>query len=55
LVDLPEFLVPLIDIFGFLPGVGVIFVCLGRISAVMFTPLEDLLKDGLIDLKWSLA
>jgi hypothetical protein len=44
-------LVPLIDICGFLAGVGVIFVCLGRVSAVMFTPLEDLLEDGLVDLK----
>ena len=51
LVDLHEFLVPLIDICRFLTGVRVIFVCLGRVSAVMFTPLEDLLEDGLVNLK----
>jgi hypothetical protein len=48
-------LVPLIDICGFLAGVGVIFVCLGRVSAVMFTPLKNLLEDGLVDLKKRLA
>jgi hypothetical protein len=51
LVDLHEFLVPLIDIGGFLAGVGVIFVCLGRVSTMMFTPFEDLLEDGFVDLK----
>jgi hypothetical protein len=51
LIDLHEFLVPLINICSFLTGVRVIFVCLRRVSAVMFTPLEDLLEDGLVDLK----
>ena len=51
LVDLHEFLIPLINICGFLARIRVIFVWLGRISAVMFTPLEDLLEDGLVDLK----
>ena len=55
LVDLHEFLVPLIDICSFLTGVRVIFVCLGRVSAVMFTPLKNLLEDGLVDLKKRLA
>jgi hypothetical protein len=48
-------LVPLIDICGFLAGVGVIFIRLGRVSAVMFAPLKNLLEDGFVDLKKRLA
>ena len=51
LVDLHELLVPLIDVGGLLARVGVVFIGLGRVVAVVFTPFDDLLQDGLVDLK----
>ena len=55
LIDLHEFLVPLVNICSFLAGVGVVFVGLGRIGTVMFAPLDDLLQNSFVDLKDILA
>lgn len=50
LVDLHEFLIPLLNVRGLLAGIGVIIVASDGIVAVMLAPLEDLLKNRLIDL-----
>jgi hypothetical protein len=55
LVDLHKLLVPFIDVRCLLARVGIVFVGLGRITTVMFAPLDDLLEDGFVDLKKRLA
>jgi hypothetical protein len=50
LVDLHELLVPLLDIGGLLAGVGVIVSGSWWVILVVFTPLDDLLEDLVIDL-----
>jgi hypothetical protein len=43
-------LVPFLNVCGLLAGIGVIVDGGGRIVLVMLAPLNDLLKDGLVDL-----
>jgi hypothetical protein len=50
LVDLHELLVPLLDIGGLLAGIGVIVSGGWWVILVVFTPLDDLLEDLVIDL-----
>ena len=50
LVDLHEFLVPLFNVGSLLAGVGVIVLGSGGIKFVLFTPLENLLEDGFVDI-----
>jgi hypothetical protein len=50
LVNLHEFLVPLFDIGGLLAGVGVIVGGGWWVILVVFTPLNNLLEDLVIDL-----
>jgi hypothetical protein len=51
LIDLHEFLVPLLDISGLLAGIGVV-VSGGRgVVLVMLAPLNNLLKNRLINLE----
>jgi hypothetical protein len=50
LVDLHEFLVPLVDVGRLLARVRVIILGGGRVVLVVVAPLEDLLHDSLIDL-----
>jgi hypothetical protein len=49
LIYLHELLVPILNIRGLLPAVGVIVVCLLRVSAVVLAPLDDLAEDGFVD------
>jgi hypothetical protein len=51
LVNLHEFLVPLLDIRGLLAGVGIVVLGGRRVVLVLGAPLEDLLEDVLRDLK----
>jgi hypothetical protein len=51
LVNLHEFLVPLVDVGRLLAGIRVIVLRGGRVVAVMFAPLENLLHDRLVDLR----
>jgi hypothetical protein len=48
LVHLHELLVPLLDVGRLLPGIGIVILCLRRIIAVMFAPLDDFPEDGLV-------
>lgn len=50
LIDLHEFLIPLINIGGLFAGVGVIIGGSGRIGAVVIAPLDDLAEDGFVDI-----
>ena len=50
LVDLHEFLVPLIDIRSLLAGVGIVVVGRRRITLMVDTPLDNLVENGLVDL-----
>ena len=47
LVDLHELLIPLFDVGGALPRVGVILV--------MLAPLDNLLEDGFVDLNLAIG
>ena len=49
LVDLHEFLVPLVDVSRLLARVGVVVGRSRRVGAVVGAPLNDLTKDGLVD------
>ena len=49
LVNLHEFLVPLIDVGGLLARVGVIVVSGGRVGLMVCAPLDDLLQNGSVD------
>ena len=51
LVNLHELLVPLLDVGGLLAGIGVVIGGGWGISSVMLAPLDNLLEDGLIDLR----
>ena len=51
LVDLHKLLIPLVEIGGALPRVGIIVFGLRRIILVILAPLENFLEDGLVDLK----
>ena len=50
LVDLHEFLVPLVNVGGLLARVGVVVVGGRRVLFVLATPLDDLAHDWLVDL-----
>lgn len=50
LIDLHKLLVPLLNISGLLPRIGVIIGSGRRIVLVMLAPFNDLLEDRLIDL-----
>lgn len=50
LVNLHEFLVPLVDVGGLLSGVGVILGGSRRISTVVNAPIDDLTEDRLVDI-----
>lgn len=50
LIDLHEFLVPLIDIRSLLAGVGIVIIGRRRITLVVDTPLDNLVENGLVDL-----
>jgi hypothetical protein len=45
LVDLHEFLVPLLDVGGLLSGVGIIIGSRWGVVLVMLAPFNDLLED----------
>jgi hypothetical protein len=51
LIDLHEFLVPLLNIGCLLSGVGIVIGSSRGIILVVLAPFNDLLEDGLIDLK----
>jgi hypothetical protein len=51
LIDLHEFLVPLLDISGLLAGIGVVISGGRGIVLVMLAPLNNLLENRLIDLE----
>lgn len=51
LIDLHELLVPLLDIGGFLAGVGIVILCLKGVVAVMVAPLNHLAKNSLVHLR----
>lgn len=50
MVDLHEFLVPLVDIGGLAAGVVVVVTAAWRIVLVVLAPFDDLLQDRLVDL-----
>lgn len=50
LVDLHELLVPLVDVCGFLPTVGVIIGLRRRVALVVLAPLNNLFEDRFIHL-----
>ena len=50
LIDLHEFLVPLIDIRSLLAGVGIVIIGRRRIALVVDTPLDNFVENGLVDL-----
>jgi len=51
LVDLHEFLVPLLNVGGLLAGIGVVVLGWGGVVLVLRAPLEHLLEDVLGDLE----
>lgn len=51
LVDLHELLIPLLDIRGLLARVRLLIGGLDGIVAVMIAPLDDLLENGLVNLR----
>ena len=51
LVDLHEFLVPLINVRSLLTGVGLVLVRGWWIVLVVSTPFNDLLENGRIDVR----
>jgi hypothetical protein len=50
LVNLHEFLIPLLDVGGLLAGVGIIVLSWLGIVLVMLAPFDDLFEDRLVDL-----
>lgn len=53
LVHLHELLVPLLNVGGLLAGVGLVVLGLGGVVSVVLTPLDDLSKNGLVNLRSS--
>lgn len=50
MIDLHEFLVPLVNIGGLLSNIVVIIVSSGRVGFVIGTPLDNFLEHCLVDL-----
>ncbi len=51
MIDLHKLLVPLLNIGGLLARVGVIVIGGSRVVLVVLAPLDNLLQDGLVDLR----
>jgi len=51
LVDLHEFLIPLIDVCGLLAGIGIVIGGRWWVILVLLAPLDDLLQHDLVDIR----
>lgn len=51
LVNLHELLVPLLNVGGLLAGIGIIIGSGGGVVLVMLAPFDNLLENGLVDLR----